>query len=136
MSPRFRFRSPELLRHNRQLHRRYNEHGEIETYSEAEEAYLFLDQGFRHDALRDETKFRSCGCHESAAIGGKCRGCSRVSCAKCFLRCEECRSPLCLSCVDYLQLSTGREISLCPDCIGPALRWRYAEAILGVLTDG
>ena len=82
----------------------------------------------------DQDRFYSCGCHGDQPPGGKCIGCGRVSCAKCFVRCAECRRPLCLACADHLT-DDGKELSFCPHCSGPARRWRLANSILSVFEE-
>ena len=83
----------------------------------------------------DQTRYHSCGCNADQPPAGKCRGCDRVSCTKCFTRCNECRSPLCLSCAEYLIVDGSRELTFCPNCIGPAKRWRYADAVLTIMEE-
>jgi hypothetical protein len=45
---------------------------------------------------RDE--FYHCGCTRETRIGGQCGepNCRRISCVRCFTRCDRCRKPLCL----------------------------------------
>ena len=90
--------------------------------------------GINQIDTEDQTRFHSCGCNADQPPGGKCIGCDRVSCSRCFTRCIECKRPLCLACANYLA-DSGRELTFCPNCIGPAKRWRYADAILSALEE-
>lgn len=64
-------------------------------------------------------RFYHCGCSAEHPMGGRCGepGCNRVSCDRCFGRCEGgCMKPTCLEHARFLIDDRGRRVRLCIAC--------------------
>ena len=63
-------------------------------------------------------RFYHCGCNAEQPMGGRCAegGCRRVSCHRCYGRCNSCQKPLCLEHSVFLVGPGQQRIRLCHRC--------------------
>ena len=82
-------------------------------------------------------RFYHCGCNAEAPMGGQCSEpeCRRVSCARCFGRCEgHCRRPLCLEHSVFVEVGRSHPARFCRPCAEAMARKRAIRTVvLGLL---
>jgi len=89
------------------------------------------------DGSIDSTKvipdrFYHCGCNAENRMGGRCSEpeCGRVSCVRCFQRCQHCAKPLCLEHTVFLRDEKDGGISLCRRCHESLRRKHIVRSVL------
>jgi len=98
----------------------------------AAESITLSDEGSIDTTTVVQDRFYHCGCSAEVTMGGRCAepGCGRVSCVRCFGRCNVCSKPICLEHSIPAVSQSGAVTRLCRHCYDAIARKRVLRAVL------